>query len=339
MKAVIYKDTKTVEVQERAMPVCGPDDVIVRNVRGGICGTDVTGYLYGGRTVGFLPNSEFGHEMVGYVYETGEHVTCVEKGTRVFVNPMTRLRTADPSASVRAGGFSQYVLVQDAKLEYNLFLLPDALSFEDAVLIEPFSVGTHGKNTPQAKPEDHVVIYGAGPIGLCALSGLVAQGNKNVVVLDIDDSRLETVRQLGGIGFNPKSGETRSFLMEHFGEIKKYYGSSAIDIDVVIDCAGAPNVPGDFLSYAKQGARLSCVALQKKEVPINFMQVMSTECMIMGSRGYTKEDILEVIHNLTNKKSNVTQIITHTFQLDDAVKAFETASDPSLAIKVVLDLE
>ncbi len=81
------------------------------------------------------------------------------------------------------------------------------------------------------------------------------------------------------------------------------------------------------------------MALQKKEVPINFIQVMSTECRIMGSRGYTTEDILEVIHNLTNRTSNVTQIITHTFPLDDAVQAFETASDPSLAIKVVLDLE
>jgi L-iditol 2-dehydrogenase len=182
-------------------------------------------------------------------------------------------------------------------------------------------------------------MYGAGPIGLCALSGLVALGNQNFIVLDIDDGRLETVRKLGGIGFNPKSGETRQFFIDQFGEIKKYHGSSAIDIDVVIDCAGAPNVPGDFLRYAKQGARLSCVALQKKEVPIHFMQVMSTECNIMGARGYTKEDILEVIHNLAHKTSHVTHIITHTFKLDDVVEAFETASDPSLAIKVVLDLE
>jgi L-iditol 2-dehydrogenase len=339
MKALIYKDTRTVEVQEIAMPVCGPDDVIVRNMRAGICGTDVTGYVYGGRSVGFLPDCEFGHEMVGYVYETGKNVTCVEKGARVFVNPMTRLRTADPSASVRAGGFSQYVLVQDAKLEDNLFLLPETLSFEDAVLIEPFSVGTHGKNTPQARPEDNVVIYGAGAIGLCALGGLIAQGNKKVVVLDIDDRRLEMVRKLGGIGFNPGSGETRAFLIEQFGEIKKYYGPVAIGVDVVIDCAGAPNIPGDFLNYAKQGARLSCVALQKKEVPVNFMQVMSTECKIMGSRGYSREDILEVIHNLANRTSNVTQIITHQFKLDDGAEAFETAADPSLAIKVVLDLE
>ena len=56
------------------MPVCGPDDVIVRNVRAGICGTDVTGYVYGGSSVGIFPNSEFGHEMVGYVYETGKNV-------------------------------------------------------------------------------------------------------------------------------------------------------------------------------------------------------------------------------------------------------------------------
>jgi L-iditol 2-dehydrogenase len=83
MKAVIYKDTKTVKVQERAMPVCSPDDVIGRNVRAGICGTDITGYLYDGRTDGFLPDCEFGHEMVGYVYATGKHVTCVPILTHV----------------------------------------------------------------------------------------------------------------------------------------------------------------------------------------------------------------------------------------------------------------
>ena len=69
------------------------------------------------------------------------------------------------------------------------------------------------------------------------------------------------------------------------------------------------------------------------------MQSMSTECKIMGSRGYTTEDILEVIHNLANRTSHVTHIITHTFTIDDGAQAFETASDPSLAKKVVLGLE
>ena len=341
MKALIYKGIKNVELQEREIPVCGPDDVIVRNVRAGICGTDVSAYLYGGLAGGIFPDSElgheFGHEMVGYVYETGENVTCVEKGMRVFVNPNTR--TPDPAAACMAAAFSQYVLVQNAKLDYNLYIIPDSLSYDDAVLIEPFSVGTHGKNTPQAKPEDNVVIYGAGTIGLCALSSLIAQGNKKVVVVDIDDKRLEKVREMGGIGFNPKAGDSREFFIEQFGEIKKQNGYLAINIDVYIDCAGAPNVPGDFLDYSKPKARLACVGLQKKEVPLNFMQVMSTESIIMGSRGYTNDDIFEVINNLAKQNSNVTKIITHKLKFDDASKAFEVASDPSRALKVVLDLE
>lgn len=337
MKALIYQGPKKLELQERPMPVCGPDDVVVRNVRAGICGSDVTAYVHDGKYVGILPDLEFGHEMVGYVHETGKNVTFVDKGTRVFVNPMTR--TPDPSASDRAGAFSQFVLVQNARLHDNLYRLPDALSFDDAVLIEPFSVATHGKNIPKTKPVDNVVVYGAGTIGLCALSSLIAQGNKTVAVLDVDDRRLEMVRQIGGTGFNPKSGDARSFLTEHFGEIKKSTGHSSINIDVAIDCAGAPNIPEDFLSYAKLGAKLSCVALHKNSILINFMQIMGREAVIMGSRGYVTEDILEVIDNLAGKKVDVTKIITHKFKLADAVQAFETASNPSLAIKVVLDLE
>lgn len=206
-------------------------------------------------------------------------------------------------------------------------------------MIEPFSVGTHGKNTPLAKPEDNVVIYGAGTIGLCALSGLIAQGNKKVVVVDLDDSRLKTVKEMGGIGFNPKSGYITSFLMGQFGEAKGVYRTPVVDVDVVIDCAGAPNIPSDFLNYSKPGAKLSCVGMHKKDVSISFAQIMSKQSIIMGSRGYTNDDILEVINNLANKNSYVTKIITHKFKLEDGPKAFETASNPNLAIKVVLDLE
>jgi len=341
MKAIIYKGVRNVELQERTMPVCGPNDVIVRNVRAGICGTDVSAYLYGGIYGGIFPDSEegheFGHEMVGYVCEVGENVSCVKEGTRVFVNPV--LRTPDPSAACMACAFSQYVLVQNAKSEYNLYILPDSLSYDDAVLIEPFSVGTHGKNTARTKPEDNVVIYGAGTIGLCALSGLIAQGNKKVVVVDIDDNRLETVREMGGTGFNPVSGDIFSFLVEQFGEAKGVYRQPVVDVDVVIDCAGASNIPGDFLNYAKPQARLVCVGMHKKDIFLSFAQIMSKQSIIMGSRGYTHEDILEVIHNLAGRNSFVTKIITHKFKLNEAVKAFETASNPGLVIKVVIDLE
>ncbi len=87
MKALIYKGIRDIELQKKELPVCGPDDVIVRNVRAGICGTDVTGYLYGGEKVLIYPGREFGHEMVGYVYEKGKNVTGVDIGTRDLLSP------------------------------------------------------------------------------------------------------------------------------------------------------------------------------------------------------------------------------------------------------------
>ena len=352
MKALIYYGIRDVQVQEKGLPACGPDDVIVRNIRAGICGTDITGYLHGGEKVMILPGREFGHEMVGYVYEKGINVTCVDVGTRVFVEPTTCV--LDTYESDMAGAFSQYMCIHNAKLGYNLYVLPDELSYDDAVLIEPYSVATHGKNRAQAKPDENVMIIGAGTIGLCALCSLLAQGNKKIVVLDIDDKRLETVERLGGIGFNTQAGTEAmlNFLEGYFGvqnntnhRLETKNGemtvepNSVLNIDAVIDCAGIPMFVDEFMKHAKQKARFCCIALHKREIPIRFHEIMSTQCAIMGSRGYEPEDIKEVISNLAKKNTKIPEIITHIFPLEDAEDAFEIAAKPAYAIKVVLDME
>lgn len=352
MKALIYHGIRDVKLQEKELPSCGPDDVIVRNMRAGICGTDVTGYLHGGEKVMINPGREFGHEMVGYVYEKGKNVTFVDIGTRVFVEPTTCV--LDTYESDMAGAFSQYVCVHNAKLGHNLYILPDELSYDDAVLIEPYSVAMHGKNRAQVNPDENVMIIGAGTIGLCALCSLMAQGNKKIAVLDIDNNRLKIVEKLGGIGFNTKAGTEAmvKFLEDYFGvqdntnhRLGMENGkmtvepNSVLDIDVVIDCAGIPMFVDEFMKHAKQKARFCCIALHKGEIPIRFHEVMSTQCAIMGSRGYEPEDIEEVISNLVKKNTKIPEIITHKFPLEDAEEAFETAANPARTIKVVLDME
>lgn len=353
MKALIYNGIKDLDLQEKEIPVCGPDDVIVRNLRAGICGSDITAYLYGGDRMAINSGREFGHEMVGYVFKKGENVTGIDVDTRVFVDPNYCL--PNQYEANMAGAFSQYVRVQNAKVGYNLYILPDDLSYDDAVLIEPFSVATHGKNTAQVKPNENVLIVGAGTIGLCALSSLIAQGNKNIVVLDIDEKRLEKVERMGGVSFNSKIGADAKlkFLQAQFGTLENtnhrletdengkltVEANPVLNIDVVIDCAGIPDTIDDFMKHAKQHARLCCIAVHKKAVPIRFHEVMSTQCAIMGSRGYEKKDIEEVIYNLSQKNSKVTEIITHKIPLKNAEEAFETASDPARSIKVVVDME
>jgi len=351
MKALVYKGIGNIEVIEKEAPTCGPNDVIVKTVRSGICGSDITAYRFGGEKMQIFSGHEFGHEMVGYVCMAGDNVKGIETGTRVFVDP--NRCTPDPYAANMAGAFSQYVRVCNAELDFNLYKLPEDLSYDDAVLIEPFSVATHGKNRASTKPDENVLIIGAGTIGLCALGSLIAQGNKNVVVLDIDDKRLRLAEKMGGIGFNTQDGFdiTMKFLEEYFGVMSNtnhrlgfqdgkmtVTPNSVINVDVVIDCAGIDGFVDEFLKHAKQHARYCCIAMHKKSIPISFHEVMSTQCSLIGSRGYEKTDIEEVIANLTNKKSKVTEIITHKYSLLDAKQAFETAVQPAQAIKVVLDM-
>lgn len=95
-----------------------------------------------------------------------------------------------------AGGLSQYDLVENAQLNWNVFKLPPDLSFDRAVVIEPYSVGIHGKNIVKTQKEGQsFVIYGAGPVGLACASGLLQQGIDNVLVVDINDKRLNFAKK------------------------------------------------------------------------------------------------------------------------------------------------
>ena len=174
MRAAIYYGPRDVRMEERPTPTAGPADAVVKIARAGICGTDLTAYLYSGDPVAIFEGGEFGHEMVGTVCEVGADVADVQVGDRVFVCPTTCKRGGMGLAD-SAGGFSEYVLVEDAKLDHNLYKLDDGVSFDEAVVAEPFAVGTRGKNVAGVRPGDHAVVFGAGPIGLAALSSLVGE--------------------------------------------------------------------------------------------------------------------------------------------------------------------
>lgn len=335
MKAAIYHDIKDVKIEERENPVCGPNDVIVKTVRAGICGSDVNGYFKGTQYSGIFPNNEFGHEMVGYVTETGSEVADIKPCMKVFVQPIT---TCVPGKSNMLGAFSEYVRIPNARLNHNIYRIPDNLSYDEAVLIEPFAVGTRGKNVPGAKPGDHVVVYGAGTIGISCISALCAQGVRPVVVVR-NNSKKAFLEKIGGIACNINEVDLFEFLRETFGMTKHRIGYPAINVDIVVDCAGAENIVDDFLKMMKPRSRLSVVGVSPKPVLLPMTPLMSSEIIIQGSCGYDDADIREVIDNLAAKKTYMPEIITHHYKLEDIREALEMAAKRDQAIKVVIDME
>jgi threonine dehydrogenase-like Zn-dependent dehydrogenase len=180
MKAAILHAAGDARVVELENPVCGPKDVIIKTVRSGICGSDVTAYTKGNQYMNIDVDGEFGHETAGYITEVGSEADGLAVGMRVFPQPIAILPLGK---SNMLGGFSEYIRVPDAKSGENIFILPDTVSYDEGALIEPFAVGTRGENVPGAKQGDHVVVYGVGTIGISCISGLVAQGIKPVAVV------------------------------------------------------------------------------------------------------------------------------------------------------------
>lgn len=354
MRALIYRDVRDVRVEDRPIPTCGPEDVIVRTVRAGICGSDTTAYLHGGENMMILPGREFGHEVAGYVWKKGELVTGVQEGDRVFVEPIES--ALDPTEANMAGAFSQYMKVNHACVGKNLYLLPDSLSYDDAVLIEPLSVSTHAKNRAAVKPEEKVLVCGSGPIGLGVVAALLAQGNRYVAVVDRDEHRLRFAEKMGAHPILSKSED-----LEQMGkDMENYFGTASntnhrvkfgeggdvevtenavLDVDVMFDCVGIPAFVDAFVRHAKQYARLCNIAVHRAATPVRFHEIMSTQCALMGSRGYEPADIEEVMGHLSAGRSKAPYMVTHCFPLEQAAEAFATAVDPAKSIKVILNME
>lgn len=333
-KAGVYKDLekRLVAVEDWPMHEVGPKDVLVKTVRSSICGSD-TGAMGPG------PGREFGHESAGYVAEIGSEVTDFKVGDRVWPHPTYVMKGGRYSCMMP--GFSEYILVNDARPNKELWPLPDSISYDAASLIEPIGVGTRGKNRPGAKPGDNVVVYGAGSIGIFCMSSLVAQGIIPVVIdIVISDYKRALLEEMGVIiAPLPEEGDKLEFLKELWGEVPQRQSGTAINVDIVIDCAGAPNVIDDFFQMRKENSRLVTLGINRPR-EVNLPMMMSSEMVIMGSSGYNDSDLKEVFDNLANGKTPwIEKVITHHFKQEDLQEALNKAMDRTEAIKVVIDME
>lgn len=335
MKVGIYHGKQEVRIEERPIPTVGPSDVLIRNIRGGICGTDIN-IVKEGNEMGIRFGQEFGHELFGEIVSVGPDVKELEVGMRVAVNPITAKR-AGRRYSLEVGGFSQYVLIEDAALNYNLYPIHDDVTPEEAALVEPMSVGFHGAFSIKPQADENMVVLGAGPIGLSAAASLIGEGVNNVVIVDMDEMRLAKAQHLGAKTVNTSTEALADGLRRHFGTVN-FYGSDLPNVDGFIDAAGAPALFNQVMGIVKPNARIAIIAVYKNEIPVSLAQVMSKEVQIVGASGYTHEDIIKVVDHINKRKTSIGTIVTHVYKLENIQEAFDQAISAKDTIKVMVDL-
>ncbi|MCM1195225.1 MAG: zinc-binding dehydrogenase [Corallococcus sp.] len=365
MKCAIYYGVGNVRMEERPVPQIGDGDVLVKVLRAGICGSDTGAYLYGGESAGIFKGQQFGHELVGRIVEKGKKVpNGIKIDDIVFVDPMQASKSGSFKADM-TGAFSEYVKVENAEINRNVYILDKKIDLDAAAIIEPVSVGTRGATRLNPSLNDNVVVLGAGTIGLSAAAGLIARGAKNVIVIDRVDWRLDKAAELGAKTINTAKENLLDKLLEYCGEtpqgapfdpaeLDPYLLQQVIEfaqkanmdfsakkpnIDMVVDCAGALPLLQQMFNLSKWETKYVIVAVYHKELTLSPNVFIMYQPTVTSSKGYVTETILEVIDHITKAKTPIKTIVTKKFKHADFVEAMKAACDVKNNIKVIIDYE
>ena len=334
MKAAIYYGQKDVRLEEFETPVAGDNDIVVKNLYASICGTDVAVYLNGPNTGHRITvGSEFGHEMISEVVQVGKNVKDIEVGMIVY--PYPRLAKGDTRRAGTVGGFSEYILIPDAELDKQVYDIPEKIPTREACLIEPFTVGFRVARRAEPKSGENAIVFGAGTIGIAAAIGLKYFGCKEVMICDHSDFRLEKAKSLGFAICNNSREDLKKKAMEVFGIAPSRFGPTA-DVPIYIDAAGAEPILDLYQSMGKIESRMVVVAVRAGKRPVDVLEMTYFQHALIGSGGYTPEDVEDVIAAMMQKKWDIESIITDEFPLEKITQAIERAADVDHALNVVI---
>ena len=341
MKALLYTAPYTLEYTDWPDPQVGDDDILVRVKACGICGSDVAGHT--GKTGRRLPPLIMGHEAAGVVEQTGKTVTGFAPGDRicfdstVYCNQCPACKAGMYNRCVkrqvlgvsvpefkRHGAFAEFVAVP----HWICAKLPEGMSFVQACLLEPASIGTHAANRPPISKGDTTAVLGAGTIGLFILQAARLRGAK-AIACDINDFRLDLARQVGA---DACINSAKANLKD---EIQKR--TDGRGVDVTFEAVGFGETFRQAISITRTGGSIVAVGNLQKETEFNLQDLVSRELAFIGSYASAGE-FRTCIGLIASGKINVGPLISEVLPLKEGPRAFKRLLEgKENLLKIVLE--
>jgi len=284
MDVLVYEGPRSMELRRRAIPEPGPNEVLIRVERAGICGSELSGYL--GHNSLRVPPLVMGHEFAGTVSALGDGVTSFRPGDRVTANPLLSCRTCRRCAEGRPqlcerraivgvhrpGAFAEYVAVPSD----SVHLLPDAATMEAGTLTEPLACAVHAVRLARLDPADRLLIYGGGPIGLLSLLAAQRFGLGDVVLMELNESRLEIARALGAVAVGSEEALRAATPDGGF--------------DAVLDAVGVDATRSRSATLARAGGTVVFSGLHEAESALPINVAIRNELTMKGAFCYDARD-------------------------------------------------
>ncbi|MEP3637002.1 MAG: L-idonate 5-dehydrogenase [Paracoccaceae bacterium] len=340
MKAIVAHAAKDLRIEHQTAPKPGPAQVLIQMEAGGICGSDLHYYSHGGfGTVRLKEPMVLGHEVAGHIVGLGAEVSDLDVGQLVAVSPSRPCHACDfchegahnhcenmrfygsamPFPHIQ-GAFRE-LLVADA----TQCASADGLSAGEAAMAEPLSVVLHAAKHAGDLMGKRVLITGCGPIGMLAVLVARQAGAIEVVVTDIEPFILDKAR---------KNGADVALNVAQDPEALAPYSQGKGHFDVLFECSGVAAALGTAIAAMRPRATIVQLGLGG-DMTLPVQAMTAKELNFKGSFRFHAE-FFTAVEMMRLGRLSVTDLITHTMPLDNAVEAFELASDRTQAIKVQL---
>lgn len=336
MRVAVLNSPGDVEVVERPTPTPATDEVLVRVLTVGVCGSD-THYFDHGRIGRFVVESPLvlGHEASGVIEAVGGSVEGSRVGQRVSVEPGVPCRACEQCLAGRYnlcpdmvfhatppvdGSLAEYVTIHHAFAH----AVPDSVSDEAAALLEPLSVGVWACRKGDVGPGSRVLITGAGPIGLVCVQVARACGASEIIVADLNEDRLAIATELGA---------TRTITSGRQSIADGYAGRPAPE--VLLECSGHPGATGDGIRALAPAGRAVLVGMGGDELPLPLSVVQERELVVTGTFRYAGT-WPTAIALAASGQVDLERLVTGRFALADTAAALTAARDTPGAIKSVI---
>ncbi|HIU33004.1 MAG TPA: alcohol dehydrogenase catalytic domain-containing protein [Candidatus Pullichristensenella excrementigallinarum] len=328
MLAYTYIAPGKFELLEKPRPALQTDrDAIVRVTLGSICTSDL--HIKNGSVPRAVPGITVGHEMVGVVEEVGSRVQSIRPGDRVTVNVETFCgecffckngwvnNCIDPQGGWALGcridgGQAEYVRVPYA--DQGLNKIPENVTDEQALFVgDILATGYWAAEISEIRPEDTVLILGAGPTGLCALQCVRLRSPGRVIVCERDPQRRAFVKRIDPEALVVDPENLPEFVREH-----SEHGGA----DAVLEVAGSADTFRMAWECARPNAIVTIVALYDgpQTLPLPEMYGKNLTFKTGGVDGCQCARILELI---SEGKLDTTPLITHTYPLREIAQAYD----------------
>ncbi|MEM1485710.1 alcohol dehydrogenase catalytic domain-containing protein [Oscillospiraceae bacterium PP1C4] len=345
MRGLVYTEVGKIKLKEVEKPILTNDtDVIVKITTTTICGSDVH-LVYG--HIPTTPGYVLGHEYVGVVEEVGTKVKNFKPGDRVIGPAAPYCGQCENCkkgniAQCKNGGVHGSGLEMGGVLgthadytrvpfgDVNLLHVPDGLSDEQVLFVgDIFATGYHAVEKGRVKPGDTVAIFGAGPVGLCAVQSAKLFNASNIILVGRKNQlRLDIGQKLGATHI------IRSNQCDPLEEIMKITNGKGVD--VAIEAAGSEISTQQALQCVGVGGVVSMVGLYAKEVSLPLHQVLIKNIAIEMGLGYLG-NMGRLLNLIESGSVDLTPIITQTMSLDDVGEAFRLfEGSPDKVVKIAI---